>query len=449
MDKMDKRTISKSDRSIVEGKLRPRQWFLWVLFLVLGLGVSTVGWLAYSANAALSKISDAPDARYGGFLPFLGNQQDLLQGEKDNRINILLLGVGGAKHAGGTLTDTIMLLSIKPKEKKAALLSIPRDLYVAIPSIGSGKINSAHALGEQREPGAGPALTKTTVGTILNLPIHYYIRLDFQGFVSLVDTLGGIDVNVDKAISDPFYPNDLTDGYSPFYLKVGQTHMLGKIALKYARSRETTSDFDRSRRQQQILSAIKTKVLSLNTLANPKRVNELFGIAGDHIRTDLAVWEMERLATILKDIDTSAMSSKVLDTSIGGPLVGRTDERAGYIILPRKGNFGEIAAIALNLFDDKQSIAPATVAIENASGQANVGGNIALILRGYGYRVTSIKDATTSRAKSQLLVKDLTLYPDLTTLLHQRFNVRAQVGKTTPLASDALLIIGEDYLKTQ
>lgn len=433
----------------VEGKQRPRRWFLWVFLVVLGLGAATIGWLVYGANAALSKISDAPaNKEVGGLLPFLTNNQNtqLLQGEKDDRINILLLGIGGANHPGGTLTDTMMLLSIKPNEKKAALLSIPRDLYVTIPGYGSAKINAAHALGEQRQAGQGPALSMETVSQVLDLPIQYYVRLDFQGFKDLVNTLGGLDINVDKAISDPFYPDDNTIGYAPFYLKAGPTHMNGDLALKYARSRETTSDFDRSRRQQQILSAIKAKLLSLGTLTNPKKLSDLFNIAGDHVRTNLAVWEMERLAGILKDINTGSITNTVLDTSASGPLVGRTDPRAGYIILPRKGDFSDVQAIARNLFNDNPTLPAATVAIENASGQADIGGNVALILRGYGYQVTSVTNAKTPRAKSQILEKNLSRYPDLTTFLTERFTVRAQTASSGQISTDALLVIGEDYL---
>jgi len=232
-----------------------RRW-LFGLAAVLSLGVlGTVGWLSYQATAALSQISDAPNDRQSGGLlglPFLANRPEVqqLQGEADGRVNILLIGMGGTGHKGGLLTDTIMVLSIKPEAKQAALLSIPRDLYVPIPGAGSAKINSAHALGEQRETGTGPALAKSVVGTVLDLPIHYYIRVDFAGFTKLIDAVDGLDINVEKAIADPFYPDERTEGYAPFYLKAGPKHMDGKLALKYARSRETTSDFDRARRQQ-------------------------------------------------------------------------------------------------------------------------------------------------------------------------------------------------------
>lgn len=445
---MDRQRPSSRSAIIPPRKSKARRWFLWILFAFLAAGIGTIGWLAYNANAALSKISDVSGQSQGGLLPLLTNQQNtLLQGEANDRVNILLLGIGGAGHDGPYLTDTMELLSIEPKEKRAALLSVPRDLYVTIPGYGSGKINSADAIGEERQPGQGPALAKETVSQILGLPIQYYVRLDFQGFVSLVNVLGGLDINVEKPINDPFYPDDKTNGYDPFYLKAGPTHMDGALALKYARSRETTSDFDRSHRQQQLLAAIKDKVLSVNTLVNPKKINDLITIVGDHVRTDLSVPEMERLATILKDVPTSSITTTVLDTSTNGPLVGLTDSR-GYIILPRKGNFSEVQAIAANLFNDHQEIPPPTITIENASGQADVGGNVALILRGHGYQVSDVTSATTIRSTNELLEKNPAQYTDLTQLLEQQFAVRPQKATSDQMQTDVLLIIGSNYLQT-
>lgn len=415
-----------------------------VLSLIIG-----VTWLGYRAAAALSKISDAPSDRQTGLLPaipFLGQQKtDLLQGEEDNRINILLLGMGGSGHPGGQLTDTIMVMSFAPRDGKVALLSIPRDLYVQISGDGYGKLNSAHAVGEQGQSGQGPAVAKATVSKVLQIPLHYYVRIDFQGFTKLVDALDGVDVNVEKALADPLYPDEKLEGYSPFYLKAGQTHMNGALALKYARSRETTSDFDRARRQQQLLGALRAKALSLGTLTNPKKMTEILEIAGNHVRTDLAVWEMERFFGMVRDINTDTLVNKVLDTKSDGPLTSRTDERAGYIIVPRKGNFSELQLIARNLLSG-EATGPATIAIRNGSGGAGLGGKIALLLRGYGYTITDITSVK-DQATSQLVQKSMSQFTDTSEFLAERFDVKATQDTTGKQAEDFILTIGQDYAR--
>lgn len=429
--------------------VRLRRFVLWCFLLAILVVASTAGWLGWQARAALSKISDAPSERQGsGFLPFLSDRTaETLQGENDNRINILLLGMGGAGHPGGLLTDTIMVLGYAPEEGRLGLVSLPRDLYVPIKGHGSGKLNSAHALGEQTKSGDGPTLARDTIGQILALPIPYYVRLDFAGFVKLVDAVGGVDITVEKAISDPFFPDEKLEGYEPFYLKAGLTHMDGDVALKYARSRETTSDFDRSRRQQQLLSALKDKILSLGTLTNPKKVLELLEIAGSHIRTNLAVWEIERLIALAKNVDPDAVVTKVLDTRADGPLTSRTDERAGYIIVPRTGNFSELQRLAKNLFSSGESTT-ATITLENGSGRADLGGNLALLLRGYGYEVRDVTNRQTPVKKSRLLVKEAGKYPDIDRFFLDRFQVKPEVASDASVA-DVLFIIGQDYAETQ
>jgi LCP family protein required for cell wall assembly len=427
---------------------RARRFLLWIFVILVVGGLSTAGWMGYKARAALSKISEAPADRVagGGLLPFLRKAETpKLKGETDNRINILLLGIGGIGHPGGSLTDTIMVLSYQPESGKLGLISLPRDLYVPIPGHGSSKLNSAHALGEQDKKGNGPTLAKTTIGTILNLPIHYFVRIDFAGFTKLIDAVGGVDVLVEKAINDPFFPDEKLEGYQPFYLKAGETHMNGTLALKYARSRETTSDFDRSGRQQQLLKVLKDKILSLGTLTNPKKVLELIEIAGEHVRTDLAVWELERFVELGKDVDPDAIVTQVLDTRADGPLTSRTDERAGYIIVPKKGNFTEVQALAKNIFGGAAT-AQATIAIQNASGQSQLGGNLALLLRGYGYQVTEVSTAGKLAAKSRLVTTTADTYPEIMSFFTQRFRVKVE-APTTPGSADFLFIIGQDYVE--
>lgn len=218
--------------------------------------------------------------------------------------------------------------------------------------------------------------------------------------------------------------------------------MDGELALKYARSRETTSDFDRSRRQQQLLGAIKDKILSAGILLNPKKITDLLAIAGNHVRTDLGAAELERLISFSQTAQTDQVITKVYDTATSSPLTSRTDERLGYIIVPRIGNFSTLQFEVKTIFDDGED-GTATVAIDNASGNAAIGGNLALLLRGYGYQVTSITTAKAARATSELRAKDVAAYPKVQDFLKVRFGVTAVAA--TGQDADFVLVVGKDY----
>lgn len=322
----------------------------WVLALIVGIALGAGVWLIFSANQAVKKITEGGAS---SVFSFLGEDTTMLKGESDGRTNILLLGMGGSNHPGGLLSDTMMVVSIDYKTNKVAILSIPRDLWVPIPGYGHAKINEAYSKGEndKEKTGGGGVLASKVVENVTGLPIHYYVRLDFEGFKKIVNVVNGVDVDVEKDLYDPYYPADNMIDYSPFKISAGPNHLDGAMALKYVRSRETTSDFDRSRRQQQVMSALKEKLISLNTLANPKKITELMSILGDHLRTNMQVDELMAFWNVSKNLDTANMTSKVLDTAAGGPLTAAQDNR-GYYIYPRKGidKFEDIQNIAKNIF---------------------------------------------------------------------------------------------------
>ena len=149
------------------------------------------------------------------------------------------------------------------------MISLPRDLFVPIPGFDySGKINTAFFVGEVKHyPGGGGALAKKTVGEFLGYPIDYYVKVNFDGFVQAVHAIGGIDVNVPKTINDDQYPT-IDYGYTTFHIDAGPQHLDGETALKYARTRHSDNDFQRDRRQQQVLLAIKDQVVK-NGLLTP------------------------------------------------------------------------------------------------------------------------------------------------------------------------------------
>jgi len=374
-----------------------------IILIILGLG-SWIGWTAYRS---INKIT--ADSSGGNILNLFDDlTKHAIKGQTEGRTNILLLGNGGKNHPGGGLTDTMIVLSINWQNKKVAMISVPRDLWVKISGNSYAKINYAYFYGNQNPKlsGGGGKVASDTISEVVGLPIHYYVSLDFDGFKKIVDTVGGIDIDVDKELYDPYYPAANMVDYDPFRISVGMHHMDGNLALKYARSRETTSDFDRSRRQQQVLAAIKEKTLSLETLSNPKKVTDLIIILGDHLKTNLSVGEIRSLWDQIKGIDTANMTNKVLDTTSGSPLTSLQDER-GYIIVPKKGigNFTDIQKIAQNIFSNNVAIDQVEdlrIEILNGTSKPGLAMQISQLLQGYGYKIARVGNATSQISETTI-----------------------------------------------
>jgi len=445
--------VVKSQNS-VDKIIHPKKRKVWPWLVVAGVVVILIlgGFFGAKAWRALAQIITKNSSKSAPYLSFLGNvNPNQLQGEGDGRINILLLGMGGANHPGGLLTDTIMVASIDPINKKMALLSIPRDLYVKIPGVGYNKINYANAYGEQylKDEGGGPALTKKVVSEILDLPIHYYILLDFSGFTKFIDTLDGVDINVDQAVADPYYPAANMEDYDPFYMSTGQHHMDGATALKYARSRETTSDFDRSRRQQQVMVAARDKALSLGVLTNPKKISDIISILGDHLRTDIQLWEMERLFSLAKDIDTSNIVSKVLDNSTDGLLIDDQID-GGYYLIPRLGveNYTAIQKLTHEIFTDPYlQNEKARIQVLNATGQSGKATEVSDMLTSYGYNVVSVEKNSTTEEKTVIYDYSSGAKPYTLKYLTDRFSASVKnQPSSSSAAADIVIVVGKDYL---
>ena len=233
----------------------------------------------------------------------------------DGRINLLLLGIDRRGGEGWAFrTDTIMVVTLDPDTRAAGILSIPRDLQLDIPGYGQDRINTANVYGSlQGDPDGGPALLEATVEGNFGIPIDGYLMIDFRAFQTMVDTLGGIDVDVPQGLHDTRYPDPKPGdpyAYKTIHFEPGLQHMDGSQALEYARSRMSTSDFDRAKRQQLVLLAIRKRALSLSAIP---RWPKLASVAVDSIRTDLAMDEMLALAVLAARIDMSNLKQVVLE----------------------------------------------------------------------------------------------------------------------------------------
>lgn len=290
----------------------------------------------------------------------IGSGSKELVGEPEDRINILLIGIGGKGHEGGTLADTIILGSLKPSANQVAMLSIPRDLSIKTSSYDWTKINAINAYAERKAEGSGGGEMINAINDLLETNIAYYVTVDFSGFERLIDEFGGVDIYVERDLIDYEYPTrgkedifPIENRYETLNIKQGQQHMDGALALKYARSRHALggegSDFARSKRQQKILSALKEKIFTVDTILNPKKINSLLSAYNDHIDTNLEIWQLLKLAQMSKDIDTSKIISHTLSDASGG-LVHSQIVNGAYVLIPNDGNFAAIKALWKNIF---------------------------------------------------------------------------------------------------
>lgn len=253
----------------------------------------------------------APSTSRSAGTPLATVSPSLAVGE---RVNILIMGIDRRpSERCPCRTDTMMLASVDGKTLSGALLTIPRDLYVPIPGIGDDRINMANRYGDLKKlPGGGPALAKKTVEQALGRPVQYYVLVDFAGFRQIVDQLGGLDIDVPKAIDDPLYPDD-TFGYRPLHIPAGRVHMNSEMALAYARTRHADSDFGRMKRQLQVLMAIREKAMQLDTLP---RLPGLTRTLSSVIQTDMPPQDAFALALIGSLVGTDNIQSASIDNTM-------------------------------------------------------------------------------------------------------------------------------------
>ena len=256
------------------------------------------------------------------------------QPKKDSlwNVNILLLGVWGKNHDGGYLTDTIIIASFNPKLKTLTFLSIPRDLYVKYDKYRWGRINYIFADEYLKTKSFNKAAEKLEkkIQEITGIKVNYYVLVDFYGFEKFIDSLWGITINVPYTLVDNKYPGP-NRTYVTFKITKGIHHLDWATALKYARSRHSTSDFSRSARQEQIIKAVIKKLLSSDFLLSPTKIKTLYLKVQDIFKTDM---DFETMLSFVPYVKELKIHSYILNWSCFYKQVNRRNLAPGCFVYP-------------------------------------------------------------------------------------------------------------------
>lgn len=391
-----------------------------------------------------------------------------LNGEGDGRVNILLLGKGGPGETAPDLTDTLLLASIDPVANEAALVSVPRDLWVEDDGGYSMKINAIYATAKQARlangddsdsdlqaaEDAGLKAIKDSVSEVLGVPVHYYVMVDFKAFEDAINTVGGVTIDV----KEPLYDETLSWAFngSSLVADEGLQTFDGRRALLYARSRKGSSrgDFDRTARQQEIIVGLQNKVLSLGTFSNPFKVVDLLSSFGDRVRTDLnGLDEIKRLYEIGQNIG----ADRIANIGLADPpnILVNTDNIGGQsVVVPTAGvyQYEEIHSyIRNNLRDAFLKNEDARVLILNGTSTVGLATATMEELKSYGYNVIGVDNAPTDDYVQNQLI-DLTNGEKRYTksYLEKRLKLssttQAPIGIPDATEVDFVIILGTDEI---
>ncbi len=337
------------------------------------IGFFAIIWISVLALIVINRVSDADFNVYKSFLnpasevknfltlspeekqklaleKKLKEKQEAKQEDNSQKTNILIIGRWGYGNDAPELTDSIILASIHKKKNHITMLSIPRDLYVNYWDYNkawkkiSGKINGlyVHYLSKLQDEEDAVKKLEEKITQITNEKIDYYVNIDFNGFIKLVDAIGWVQIDVPKTLVDHKYP-DNKHGYQSFILRKWSWLLDWKVALKYTRSRKNTGwDFGRSERQQQIISALKDKILSGDTLSSPSNIKEFYNIYNKYLSTDLGIWNAVKLFTQIKLQENTKVYSSWLNTSC---TYEKKCEKWWYLYYPQRSYFGWMSVL--------------------------------------------------------------------------------------------------------
>ena len=380
------------------------------------------GWMGWKFLSNSGKVF-GDDSNILGFL-----NATKLKGEDKGRVNFLLAGVStdDPGHGGANLTDSIMLVSVDTTNKKAVMLSIPRDLWTSIPEYGHSKINAANAYGDDdsfSEPGypdGGMGLLEKVVSDDLDMPIHYYAKINYSAFRDAVNAVGGISVDIQSRDSRGLYdPNISKADNGPLKLANGVQTLDGQTALNLARARGDPpgdgrypygfekSDFDRTQNQRMMLLALKDKITSGGVITTPLKIGQLFDVVGKNMKTDLQPSEVRRIYDLSKQIKSSDIQSLSLNDANGVSLLAsyRTPDGASALI-PAAGvdDYSDINAYIKKAFSSDPVVQEsAKVVVLNGGDTSGLATKYSNILTNKGITVSAVGDAPKQAGASVII----------------------------------------------
>ncbi len=377
---------------------------------------------------------------------------------QNGRINILVAGnsADDAGHNGGTLTDSIMVLSINTHNNTALMLSVPRDLWVHIPGDGHSKINAAY-------PNGGMNQLQKVVESNLGLTIDYRALVNYTAFKDLVNSVGGITINIKsqdpRGIYDPSLDYTSRKCCSLAKYSNGSVNLNGKQALNLARARGDAygsygfpqADFDRTTHQRQMLLAIKDKASSSSVISNPFKVSSLVDAVGNNIKTNLQLNEIETLYTYMKKIDDTKIDSYNINT-LKGPgttmLQNYTSPDGQSALIPAAGldDYTDIRNQLVNLFTaDPVAKEGATVVILNGTGATGLATTQRSVLARKGMSVTTA-NAPANQADNTLIDNSGGAMPNTLAYLKSKYKITVITSPSLTAAypsADFILILGQ------
>jgi LCP family protein required for cell wall assembly len=320
-----------------------------------------------------------------------------------SRVNVLFIGVDARDiKESAPRSDTMILFTMDPISKTAGMLSIPRDMWVNIPGSGYGRINTAYSIGAGAKlPGGGPGLAMQTVSQFLGVPVNYYAQVDFNTFIEMIDTIGGIDVQVkERLVLDP-----VGTGMDKVVITPGDRHLVGWKALAYARIRKTEGgrgDVDRAQRQQDVIFAIMNKVFSPDYFPTfIKQAPGLYTQMSAGIHTNLSLEDGVRLAALLQGIPRASIKTGVIgydmvvmsNTTLDGQNASVFKPKPDDIRILRDEIFGGGAVGAMAGTGDPLQLTKqenARIRINNGAYAQDFGQRTATYLQGLGLNVTEL-----------------------------------------------------------
>lgn len=426
--------------------------------IILALFIVCAGWLGWKVYRNTAKVfgNNNPLHMLSAFKPVP------LKGQDQGRVNILLAGNSSdaEAHGGASLIDSIMLVSINTRENTAFMLSIPRDLWVNVPGAGYGKINTTGAVegfNEDGFPKGGIGALEKTLSTNLGIDIHYYSLVNYTAFKDAVNSVGGIDVNIQSADKRGLYdPSFRAHEGGPLRLPNGPNHLNGQVALNLARARGDPyngvagaygfpqSDFDRTNHQRMMMLALKDKAISAQVLSNPTKVGKLMDSVGNNVKTDFQLNELTSLFHLMKGVNTANIQSLSLNNADGkNLLVNYTAPGGQSALAPAMGpeDFSGIKAyISKVMNSNKATREGAKIVVLNGGEVVGLAKEEGDYLGKQGLSVVQVGDAPAKADTTKIIESTAGKMPETKKMLQKIY------GNTT--ATDAALAqqFGADYI---